>query len=323
VALGYWSGIGHTAVSDDSAIVFKGLYSVKAINSTDPSQNFTQAKLDFTTVPNFASGLNAQALMLLNMNFMFYWNTDGSPIMGNYPLSRQPSVTLTDSNGRQITAFFSAGSKRTGNAAQLNLGSINANGAYVPNSVYPVGTVASNGVWIGDSLFNWIIASMTFSDGLLVSSGSFVSFNVDELNFSSALPVDPTVNTALQVYDSASETLYGTRMLNVDAPELQDYMFIVPFAQSILAVTKNPIIKLKVKYGAKTWARPSQTVHVASMPCYGLSNWYGRIVDLEFDYQASTKMLHSIFTLTPRYQPVTSKEWYKGQLDGIIKNMKW
>ena len=311
VALGIWSGLGNTVVSDDSVVFTVGSKSVKAYNNTDPFSNPAKAKL---TLP---SSFNFQTYKITDINFMYRWGNSHTSSTYN----ANPSVTLTDTNGHTVTVTFPKPTKKTQATITLNVGSLNASGTITFNDILTVGS--GDYFWVGDISFNWNIVSAQFSGVQLAYTGTWTQINIDGLYFNSALSTDPTLNTALQVQDSASIATYGRRVLNVDAPELMDYAFITTYANSILAVTKNPIIKLKVKHGAKTWARPSQTVHVASMPSYGLTNWYGRIVDLEFDYAASTKMLHSTFTLTPRYQPITSKEWYRGMIAGVINYKQW
>jgi hypothetical protein len=322
-AAGYWTGLGNTVVSDESSIFAVGTKSIKALNSTDPFSNPAQAKLSIPPT------VDCNALSILGLFFHYYWKSDTLSSTSN-----SPSVTLIDTNGKQISMTFPKEQPEKWKTVTAKIASLTDNGLQFEPINPESYMITGDGFWFGDADFNWVIRYITFSSHKIVYTGTYVQCNIDGLYFDTAISTDPTVNTALQVYDNTSIAKWGRNVLNVDAPELQEYAFIVPYGNSILSVTKNPIVKLKIKHGAKTWARVGQTVSIPSMPAYRiwdyttqtyipLTNWYGRIVDLEFDYEAATKMLHSTFTLTPRYQPITSKEWYKGMLDGIIRCKVW
>lgn len=315
-ALGYWTGLEGTVVTDDTSVVYYGSKSIKGVKTTNLTTQASQLQLDLTQT--FASGFDCSTYFILDMNLPYYFDSDAT----SYGVDNA-YVTLTDTNNKTISCWLPNDSQRAWHQYTIPIGTVSANGVWIPKSISVTEIWSNAFAWFGDLDFNWIVTKITVRSRKALIGGSYLKEYVDQLYFTSAISVDPTINTSLQVSDESYATAYDRNVLNIDAPELSDYMFITTYGTSILNVVKNPIIKLTVKHGAKTWARAGQTVHVASMPCYGLSNWYGRIVDLEFDYKAETKMLHSIFTLTPRYQPMTSKEWYKGTLAGLLTYRQW
>lgn len=117
--------------------------------------------------------------------------------------------------------------------------------------------------------------------------------------------------------------------MEYDVASLKDYSGIHPFANNILQSTKNPVVKLKLKYGAKTWIKPNQTLTV-NLPVYGISNKTYRIVEFTHEWSTKTKLLRTTFGLTPQFladdvtvRPVTSREWFAGELNRILKELMW
>jgi len=145
---------------------------------------------------------------------------------------------------------------------------------------------------------------------------------VDGLHFEGAIIINPILDTSLQVVDATSIANYGRRVLHLEEEALDIYFLLNEYGQKVLLHTKNPVPKLIVKVGAKTWVKPNQYVTV-NMSRYGISNEQWRIMELEYDWSTDTKMLHSKLSLTPRTQPVTGKEWYRGQVEAILKEITW
>jgi len=170
--------------------------------------------------------------------------------------------------------------------------------------------------------FNWENVQKVKFDIIYIDPALSCTWYIDGLHFEGAIAANPILDTGLQVYDSTSITNYGRRVLHLEEESLDIYSLLQEYGQKILLHTKNPVPKLTVKVGAKTWVKPNQYVTV-NMPRYGISNEQWRIVEVEYDWSTDTKMIHSKLSLTPRTQPVTGREWYRGQVEAILKEITW
>lgn len=332
VAQGFWTGNNGTTVTDETSNVFYGGSSIRI----HKSGSSCSATLDLT--PLFPQGLDLVAYQILTLYFSNLFQTDALQLLtkniGNL------TVTLTDTNNHTISMqkFGQPVDERCD--IECVVGKLDDNtGAFNISTIANQTSSNPEDTWFkpASSSFNWIIKKITVN---MISNGTAPSYCrtfVDCLYFTNALTVDPTLNTSLQVSDETSVGKWGRRVLNLDMPELEDYLYITTFANRILQIVKNPTVKLKVTHGAKTWAKVGQVLKVPTIPAYNLparilnlgvnygdsTGTYWRIVDLEFDYKSTTKNLRSAFTITPRYQPTTSKEWYKGTLAGLLQYKTW
>jgi hypothetical protein len=167
--------------------------------------------------------------------------------------------------------------------------------------------------------FNWKLLKLTIK--AVVPAAQALTWNIDGLHFEGSVPADPIEDTSLPAVDQPSIDAYGRTVMWYDAPEVGFYDVVHLLGDSILQATKNPLIKLKAKQGAKTWAKPNQYVSV-NMPVYGINADY-RIVEIDHDWKSNNKLLRSTLSLTPRYQPVTSREWFAGLIEGIMNEITW
>lgn len=175
--------------------------------------------------------------------------------------------------------------------------------------------------WAAGNGFNWNIKRIVIKT-LHVPQDIAINWWIDGLYFSSGEKVNPLQDITLQSYDQTSINAYGRHVLYYDAPEIHYRDIIKEYADKILAATKDPQKKLTVRYGAKTWVKPNQYLTV-NMPLYGINNEQWRVVEIEWDWKSATKRLRSTFTLTPRFQPLIGREWYRSQLEGLFQSMSW
>jgi hypothetical protein len=189
---------------------------------------------------------------------------------------------------------------------------------------YTVFIGAGQNVWHipQNGSFNWIIKKIRFRQYVHAYQGKAFTTRIDGLHFEGSIPVNPIENPELTASDQTSINNYGRRIMHQPELTLKDYTLIHTFAEKILETTKNPLYKLTLKYGAKTWIKPNQYVTV-NIPVYAISNEQWRIVEFLHEWSTNTKLLRTTFQLTPRYQPVRSSEWYAGLIVGIIKSMLW
>jgi hypothetical protein len=154
-----------------------------------------------------------------------------------------------------------------------------------------------------------------------VPAATALTWNIDGLYFAGSVPTNPLEDVTLPSIDQTSIDTYGRTVMYHDAPEVNYYDVVHLLADSIVTVTKNPLVKIKTKVGAKTWTKPNQYVSV-NMPVFGINGEY-RIVETEFGWNTKTKLLRSTLSLTPKSQPVTSREWFAGLIEGIMKGITW
>ena len=306
VAKGFWTTDANH-ITDDTEIVKVNQKSVKfwmdGFQGGKPS-----ATLDMSSI--FPSGLDPKDKNL--QTIVFWWWIDVQGI--NYGC---PAIYLEDINGKKI--YYVVGGYANGHPTnqwrqyKISLGNPTIDGNYERPMIHDS---ATNNMWQKiDDDFNWKIKKIRFYT-------ETITVRIDGLHFEGSVPINPITDPTLAATDPSSIENYGRSILHYDEPAIQDYASIYELAAKILETTKNPVKKLKVKVGAKTWIKPNQYATI-NMPCYGISNEQWRFVEMEYNWKTSTKLLRSTMWLTPRTQPVTSREWYAAQLEGILKNMGW
>jgi len=324
VSKGYWTALNSNTTVSDETINRINQKCIKIINISGGAPT-PDVLLDLTSV--FPNGLNVANKLITKLVFDFFGQDDYGNADGEL------HITLRDTQTPYCYVTWRG-------AWHLQI----CDDTHWATYTVPLGDI-KNGVfirpphghnlteldegWSGDGQnnwsehshigapedFNWIITKIRLR-GLPKTS------RIDGLHFEGAIPVNPIEDPSLAATDPTSIDLYGRSVMHYDEPALKDYEAIKPLADKILESTKNPMIKLKVKVGAKTWVKPNQYL-VANMPIYGISNEQYRIVEVGYDWKTSTKVLRSTLNLTPRTQPVTSREWYAFQLEGILKNLIW
>ena len=303
VAKGWWHVEPNRTVSDDS--VNKQVNS-NSVRIASVGRALVKATLHLT--PSLGdNGLDVKAKKLTQLHF---WILQSESLFY--------TITLIDIANREICYTPNRGivlyPPTDWQLESISVGRLSSNNQYQTESIDS--TIGGHGKWVGDTYFDWHhVTKIKFEGGTTF-------MNIDGLCFTGFIEADPRKDPTLAAIDANSINLYGRRVLQYEDPALKDYEAIKPLADKILESTKNPINKLIIKVGAKTWAKPNEYLTV-NMPVYGISNQQYRIVELEFDWSTKTKLLRSTLSLTPRTQPVTSREWYASQLDGIIKNLIW
>jgi prophage tail gpP-like protein len=304
VAKGWWTAGTGCTVSDDATNMYVNLNSVKI---TLVSGSTTEATLNL--IPTFgALGLDLKTKKITHLNFWIRRFTRGF------------KITLIDTSNREITYLtysLAVTSPILVDWAleQVQMGRLSSNADY-QNEGIDADPMHLYGNWKGNAAFDWQhLAKIKVTCGLGTA-------NIDGLYFTGDIVADPIKDPTLAATDATSISLYGRRIMHYEDPALRDYAAIRPMADKILLSTKDPMIKLVVTVGAKTWVKPNQYLTV-NMPIYGISSQQYRIVELEYEWSTKTKLLRSTISLTPRTQPVTSRDWYASQLDGILKNLIW
>jgi hypothetical protein len=305
VAKGWWTAGAGSTVSDDATHKQVNLNSIKMVITPllDPTVGVT-----LNLIPTFgAEGLDLKTRKITHLNFWTH-QTAGYGY----------TIKLIDTSNRGISFQPNKGSMDVWRLEQVQMAHISTNADYQNENI---GTSFWYGKWWGNAVFDWQhLAKIKF---LLGFNGiDPITVYIDGLYFTGNIVADPIKDPTLAATDATSISLYGRRIMHYEDPALKDYAAIRPMADRILASTKDPMTKLVVTVGAKTWVRPNQYLTV-NMPIYGISNQEYRVVELEYEWSTKTKLLRSTLSLTPRYQPVTSRDWYASQLDGILKNLIW
>jgi prophage tail gpP-like protein len=306
-AKGWWTAGAGCTVSDDTTHKCKNLNSIKIVASA----TFT-AEATLNLIPTFgAGGLDVKTKKLAQLNFALQ-QSDNSFY----------KITLIDTSNREIGYIPNKGIEASlldvWFNQQITIGHVSTNNVYQTENV---STGLGYGAWKGDVAFDWEhVAKIRFNGG--TSQFHTTTDRIDGLCFTGNIEADPRKDPTLAATDATSISLYGRRLYQYEDDALRSYEAIRPMADQILKSTKDPLIKLIATVGAKTWVKPNQYLTV-NMPIYGISNELYRIVELEYDWTTKTKLLRSALSLTPRTQPVTSRDWYAAQLDGILKNLIW
>jgi hypothetical protein len=275
------------------------------------SATFT-AEATLNLIPTFgASGLDIRTRKLTQLNFWLQQTR-----------SSFYKITLIDTSNKEIGYIPNKGIEASLLDVWFNqavqIGHLSSNGDYQTENV---STGLGYGAWKGDAAFDWQhLAKIKFQDG--TSQFETTTIRIDGLCFTGFIEADPRKDPTLAATDATSISLYGRRLMHYEDPALKDYEAIRPMADQIIKSTKDPLVKIIVTVGAKTWVKPNQYLTV-NMPVYGISSQSYRIVELEYEWSTKTKLLRSTLSLTPRLQPVTSRDWYAAQLDGILKNLIW
>lgn len=318
-AKGYWSGNTGTTVSDETTIKTINEKSIKGYRST---AGIVALLLDMTSL--FPSGIDIQTKLLTNLIFHYYQDYTGT--LDN-SLFMCPTVYLYDSALREIQwtrgSYAAPQPKASWYAWNFPLGAITTD-TFEPYGIIWDDFLVENR-WYASTpeirdAFDWKIKKIKIVGDTLTSGSLFNC--IDGLHFEGAVPINPIEDSDLAAKDQTSIDTYGLGLLHYDEPAVVDYAVIYPLAEKILANSKNPLIHLTAKYGAKTWVKPNQYV-TANFPIYGISSQQYRIIEIEQEWESATKLLRSTFHLTPRTQPVTSREWYRGQIEGLLKNLTW
>jgi len=314
VALGYWTALnGECTVTDEPT---EKKVNNKSIKITKVAGTLTNMGATCT----FPAVISVTTNKLTYLSFLLKSTSDVLYL----------KIHLIDGANKEITWIQSLtlGSQQyAGGWVVLNipLGTIYRDKGYMTwheREVAP--EVTPTDVWyagVGVN-FNWENVTKVKFDVDYIDASQACTWYIDGLHFEGAIAINPILDTGLQVYDSTSITNYGRRVLHLEEESLDVYSLLNEYGQKILLYTKNPVPKLTVKVGAKTWVKPNQYVTV-NMPRYGISTEQWRIMEIEYDWSTDTKMLHSKLSLTPRTQPVTGKEWYRGQVEAILKEFVW
>ena len=300
---GWWTAGTGSTVSDDATQKKVYLNSIKIVAPTVGEPVAT-----LTLIPTFgAGGLDLKTKKITNVNFWI------RQLAGYYY-----TITLIDTSDREIS--YVPRKPQPTNSGDWKTEEIQTGHLLGTDYVNEgIDTWFWYGKWVGNTVFDWQhLAKIKFMGS---AAGGAILW-IDGLCFMGFIESDPRKDPTLAATDSTSISLYGRRLMHYEDPALKSYEAIRPMADQILKSTKDPLVKLIATVGAKTWVKPNQYLTV-NMPVYGLSSQSYRIVESEFDWSTKTKLLRSTLSLTPRLQPVTSRDWFASQLDGILKNLIW
>jgi len=310
VAAGFWTPInGECTVSDDTGTVKVNSKSVK-IHKAAGSQTIIGASV--TNAP----------LVLADVTFTKLTHLSFA-IHSSYG-SEYIAIVMEDTQGRHITwsTGLSLASRKYADGwcfFDIPLGGIFRSQLY--SNQYLENTDHTDRWVTPDIAFNWIIRKITFGS-LYVPANQAVDWYIDGLHFVTPMSTNPLLDPTLQAIDNTSIATYGRRVLFYDSPDIKYGDLMKSLADKILSITKNPVPKLTVTQGAKTWIKPNQYITV-TVPQYGINNEQWRIVEFEHDWATKTKLLRTTMKLAPRTQPLTDREWFAGLIEGILKNMSW
>ena len=301
--------------TDDSTIKIVNSKSIKLYSTSE-----INATLDLTI--DFPSGIDIKNKKLEKLVWSNYRVVNGSQSAYYFYWLR---IRLVDTNDDKIEYQFTTlnqPSLNQWNELVLRLGTLKTNGMLETERIHS-DYALNRWLWVSPSTtFNWIIKKIIFLASPCWTGENSKTLYVDGVHFEGVIEINPIKDPDLAAKDQTSINTYGRSLMHYDEPAIRDYASIYALASKVLSTTKDPVKKLKTKVGAKTWIKPNQYVTI-NMPIYGISSQQYRIVEAEYEWSTKTKLLRSTLGLTPRTQPVTSREWYAGQLEGILKNLIW
>jgi len=183
------------------------------------------------------------------------------------------------------------------------------------------GCEANTWWYYAGTTFNWRIKRARIRVGNSTQVGSCY---VDLLYFIGGKKIDPLANAAMYptcpVKDDSSIASYKRRVAHPQNSALKSFEQATLSAQRDLAVLKDPIQKVEVKKGAKTWAKPHETLTL-TIPEYEISGTW-RILEQIFEWSAGSNNLRSTFILVPQTTYVSSQAIQADQISGILRGLK-
>lgn len=312
---GLWTGGAGCSVGNEETYVQRGSRSIYILNSTN---NYPDGTLDVTKDPDYdyIDCSNGRFLQL----YMWLMNLITGDILW-------PTIDLTDDGGNVIRhgrGLFAYGEEWP----------------ILPEDVWkewvlPVGPgqtirpTAMGGWWHKDwfyysgSSFSWKITKMRIFSK--VWEGGVGKLLVDGAYFRGGRKIDPLLYPSdypeCPVKDDTSITAFGRRVKHVEDREFKTFAQATEGAKRALATLKNPIKKLKVKKGAKTWARPHQTLTL-NLPEYDINSETWRVLELEHEWQSRGNILRTVFSLVPQYEKISTTAIQIDELGGILRSLK-
>jgi len=176
--------------------------------------------------------------------------------------------------------------------------------------------VADHNKWNEDSGFDWTdIKKVRIATGGSQPIGSF--FNADLLCFRAmGWAIDSILypTYAPPVQDVGA---YGRTVYRLEDHNIKSFEQVMGVGERFLSVHKNPFTRIKVKKGAKTWAKPSQHLKL-TLPEYGISNEDWRILQIVFDWHTNTKLLRSTMTLVPKLYGLPTSTARMDEIGGLL-----
>jgi len=314
-ASSYWAALnGECVVSDSTDYSKVNDKSIKIIKSAG-SLTTMGAVLTFPVV------INATTRMATHISFALK-TSYGNECIG---------IELKDSNNR--TVFFGTTVKASARQYadgwmifEIPIGKMYRVNAFTNWHIREVGDYPHAGdEWTMPSAqgtFDWDHIVTATIKAPYVPAATAVTWYLDGLHWVLGTTTTPLEDSSLVAYDTDSINAYGRRVMPYDEPSVSKYDVIGLLGQKILLSTKNPVRKLSLTCGAKTWVNPNQYLTVTQAR-YGISSEQWRIVEIEHKWSTLTKLLRTKLSLTPRYSPVTSREWYRGQLEQLITGNVW
>lgn len=185
------------------------------------------------------------------------------------------------------------------------------------------GWVKKHWWYMTGSDFNWKVQKVRLWAKVGVPETGFL--HLDGLHFRGGARIDPLVNTGYYptcpVKSDMSIGLYKRRVKHVENREIRTFVQATLMGQRELATLKDPIRKIKVKKGAKTWARPHETI-LLNLPDYEINSEEWRILELRHEWKAKGNHLRTEFTLVPQSVRMSTAAIQMDEPGGVLRSLR-
>jgi len=176
--------------------------------------------------------------------------------------------------------------------------------------------------FVTGSSFSWKVKKVRIWAKVWTDEAGFI--HIDGLHFMGGAQINPLINAAYYptcpVKDDTSIGLYGRRVKHTEDREIRTFAQATLAAQRDLAALKDPIRKITVKKGAKTWANPHEVV-LLTVPEYDISSEYWRILELKHDWKAKGNILRTTLTLVPQSVKVSTTAIQLDEQAGVLRSL--
>jgi len=174
--------------------------------------------------------------------------------------------------------------------------------------------------YVTGSSFSWKVKKIRIWMKVWTAEAGFI--HLDGLHFRGGVTINPLTNTSYYpvcpVKDETSIGLHQRRVRHIEDREITTFAQATLAAQRELAALTDPMRKIKVKKGAKPWAKPHQYL-VLTLPEYDITSEYWRILELQHDWQAKGNILRTTFSLVPYTAKVSTTAIQLDEIGGLVK----
>jgi len=299
------------------------------------------------TVSTFATGMAGAGSIKVS-------NTMGNNVGATLDISKDPDYSYIDcSDGRfnQISMWLYNGFSKEivpttdliddlGNVIRRGPGLLDHDYPSIPKEKWPkwsqvigpdltIRDTPYGGFWNKDwfyvtgSSFTWKVKKVKIWMGATNTEAAYIL--IDGLHFAGGVRINPLLNAdyypTCPVKDDTSIGLYGRAVRHIEDREIRTFAQATLDAQRELAALKDPIRKIKVKKGAKTWAKPHQYLTL-NLPEYEINSEYWRILDLMHEWKAKGNILRTTFNLVPQSAKVSTTAIQLDEIGGIMRSLR-